>query len=103
MPTTILHFGPFEPTESDFGITAQMSSSGYNLRRPGERTNHHLDRDFVWPHHFGVDNTPNDISNQITCVSEPCIQTSENIPSQGQIVTNEVQNPENLHGIETIS
>ncbi|KAG5891743.1 hypothetical protein JTB14_000346 [Gonioctena quinquepunctata] len=80
-----------------------MSSRGYNLRRPGERTNHHLDRDFVWPHHFGVDNTPNDISNQITCVSEPCIQTSENISSQGQIVTNEVQNPENLHGIETIS
>ncbi|KAG5882485.1 hypothetical protein JTB14_015959 [Gonioctena quinquepunctata] len=60
-------------------------------------------RGFVWPHHFGVDNTPNDRSNQITCVSEPCIQTSENIPSQGQIVTNEVQNPENLHGIETIS
>ncbi|KAG5872913.1 hypothetical protein JTB14_001903 [Gonioctena quinquepunctata] len=80
-----------------------MSSRGYNLRRPGARTNHHLDRDFVWPHHFGVDNTPNDRSNQITCISEPCVQTSENIPSQGQMVTNGVQNPENLHGIETIS
>ncbi|KAG5894848.1 hypothetical protein JTB14_023697 [Gonioctena quinquepunctata] len=80
-----------------------MSSRGYNLRQPGARTNHQLDRDFVWPHHFGVDNTPNDRSNQITCVSEPCIQTSENIPSQGQIVPNEVHNPENLHGIETIS
>ncbi|KAG5876691.1 hypothetical protein JTB14_005157 [Gonioctena quinquepunctata] len=34
---------------------------------------------------------------------KPCIQTSENIPSQGQIVPNEVHNPENLHGIETIS